>query len=420
MTPEDEQLIARVPQDRWARNAIPEVEVAAARERAAHAAAEALGDLLRPAGIRTSPLGPGWSRDLDLHVTALPEPTGLLDRGWFPIDRLLGHLGSSGRGRWAVVEDGRLLACADLHTTAPPDALASLLDRCRRRGEVRVREVLELRTLLRSGSLLPHRDPVIEAAADIERGLGGENLRSWASGRTRPVPAPLDRPPARSAVARWRSLLRPRFVVALSGVDGAGKSTVAGALAGDLERLGIPAGSVWTRPGMRLHWLDRLARAAKRPLRQDAAPGVGRVAAGLGSGLASRRGVVGWTWALLVTAAFLRDARRRHRRARGVVIHDRHLLDAIVTLEFVYAGVDLRLHRALVRRFLPAAALTVYLDLPATVAAARKPDDLFGSHAVSEQLERYSAHLHEIPGVHTLDATRPPAEMALQILRMIG
>jgi thymidylate kinase len=420
MTPEDELLVAAVPRALRSPNAIPEPEVAAARERAALAVAEALAGLIVPGGIRTSPLGPAWSRDIDVYVTSPPDPADLRLRGWFSVDGLLTRLGSPGPGRWAVVDGGTVLACADIHRGRPPDPLTSLLDRSRRRGEVRVREVLELRALARSGLSLPGGHSVVEAAARIERSLGGTDLRRWAVDGPLHPPAKLAGPRAGATLGRWRAALRPRVAIALSGVDGAGKSSMARLLARDIGRLGVETTVVWTRPGMRLGWLDWSARLVKRTLRQDAAPGIGRVATDGGQGLASRRGVVGWAWALLVTVSFLRDVRGRHRRARGVVVFDRHLLDALVTLEFAYEGVDLRLHRWLVRHLMPKAVLTAYLEVPAEVAAGRKVDDLFGAHAVRRQLEGYAARRAEVENVLVLDGTRSPEGLALEILRAIA
>ncbi len=62
---EDARLLDRVPRLLRAVNGIPEPEQAAARERAAALASDALADLLLPGGVRTSPLGPVWSRDID-------------------------------------------------------------------------------------------------------------------------------------------------------------------------------------------------------------------------------------------------------------------------------------------------------------------------------------------------------------------
>src|SRR5215210_6500217 len=142
---EDAELLGQVPRAFRAVNGIPEPEQAAARERAASLASEALADLLLPGGVRASPLGPPWSRDIDLHLRAWPESARLEALGWISLDPLLHRLGISSRGSWAVMQEGRVLAGLDLHLGPLPDPVASLVERCRRRGEVRVREVLEAR-----------------------------------------------------------------------------------------------------------------------------------------------------------------------------------------------------------------------------------------------------------------------------------
>lgn len=402
-------------------NGIPEPEQAAARERAAALASDALADLLLPGGVRTSPLGPGWSRDIDLHLLAWPEPARLEALGWILLDPLLHRLGIPGRGRWAVVENGQVLAGLDLHLDPPPDPVASLIGRCRRRGEVRVREVLEARVLLRAGHALPADDPVLHVAARVETGLGGRALARWGDGQALGAPSSL---PGRQIRRRWasrRSALRPRLVVAFSGVDGSGKSTLSRLVARNLEQAGVPVSRVWTRPGLRIGWLSSLARAGKKLLGHDPSPGVERVGGGVPAGdLVSRHGVVGWTWAMLVTLSFLVDVCRQHLRGRGVLLYDRHLLDALVTLDFVYGGVDLRLHRAVVRRSLPEPRLSVYLDVPAEVALARKPEDMFGKYAILRQLESYEARCGETKNLRRLDGSRPADELAAVVTRWLA
>lgn len=119
-------------------------------------------------------MGPGWSRGIDLHLLAgVGEARSF---GMDPADPFLHRLGIPSRGRWAVVEDGRVLAGLDLHLGPPPDPVTSVVGRCRRRGEVRVREVLEARVLLRAGYALPADDPAVRVAARVEAGLGGRAL----------------------------------------------------------------------------------------------------------------------------------------------------------------------------------------------------------------------------------------------------
>ncbi len=430
MKTEDSELLARVPGSLRALNGIPEPEQAAARERATALASEALADLLLIGGVRTSPLGPAWSRDIDLHLLDCPDSARLEALGWIPLDPLLHRLGIPSRGRWAVIEDGRVLASLDLHLGPPPDPVTSLISRCRRRGEVRVREVLEARALLRACYTLPD-DPVIRVAARVEAGLGGQALARWKSGSALEAPSSLPR--RRRMRQRWanvRSALRPRLVVAISGVDGSGKSTLGQLVARNLAQAEVPVSRVRARPGDKENrLLNSLVRAAKKLLGENtASTGATQIAMGRPAGdLASRRGLVGWAWAMVVTLSFLVDVRKQHASSRGIVLYDRHLLDALVHLDFVYASVNLRLHRAVVRQGLPKPLLSVYLDVPAEVALgrlARKPEepgDIFvGERVVCCQLKLYESRYSEAEDLRRLDGGRPANELAAIVIRWMA
>ena len=102
------------------------------------------------------------------------------------------------------------------------------------------------------------------------------------------------------------------------------------------------------------------------------------------------------------------------------MLFDRHLVDALVTLQFVYGGVDLRVQEALVRALVPRASLALYLDVPADVAVSRKEGDVFGEYAVRRQLERYGALLRAAPGVRVLDGTRPLRENVLSAFGLVA
>jgi thymidylate kinase len=136
--------------------------------------------------------------------------------------------------------------------------------------------------------------------------------------------------------------------------------------------------------------------------------------------LVSRHSIVGWAWAMLITLSFLVDVYKQHVKGCGVLLYDRHLLDALVTLDFVYEGVDLRLHRALVRRGLPKPLLSVYLDVPAEAALSRKPGDIFGERAIRGQLERYEMRCGEVENLRWLDGTHPMDELAAAVTRWLA
>jgi thymidylate kinase len=138
--------------------------------------------------------------------------------------------------------------------------------------------------------------------------------------------------------------------------------------------------------------------------------------------MASRRGVVGWAWVWLVVAFHAAATRRRHAAAAGVVLYDRHLLDAHATLDFFYGGAATGAHHAALSALMPKADLTVYLDVPPSVAVGRKPADAFGERAVRGQLvayEREVAAARDRRTVVVMDGTRPTAEVAFEVLRRL-
>jgi thymidylate kinase len=406
-------LLERFGLDHLARNAVPDADTIGNRELGYRAVLEALGPLLSQEGLRCSPLGVGWTHLVEAGIRTTADRDALRRRGWLPID----HLHRGGRDSqqaWLVIENGRPLIGVRLHRGSLPDPIGTVVERCRTAGEVLLRDVLELVELRRRGATPPAASTVLTIAADIESGLGGRDLAPWGSGRARCAPAKLPGVP--------RVHRRAQMVVAVSGVDGSGKTTLRNSLVADLKRAGVNVSTVWVRPGMGLGRLVALATIGKRALRQEAAAGVRAMAEGRNRATApqSRRGVVGWTWAMLVTLAFLRNVWDQHVRARGsVVVYDRHLVDALATLDFAYEGVDLRVQHALVRWLLPRADVRLYLDVPLEVAVARKPGDLIGAAAVRRQLAAYDRWLSRLPAAHRLDARLPPDQLTAQALALV-
>lgn len=413
--------MAAVPRQLHTEEGIPAAEEVAARTRAARLVETVLGDAVLPGGLRWSPLGPGWSTDLDVHCRTWPDDRRLAAAGWLPLDALLHSLGHRTAGRWAITEDGRVLAALDLHSGPPGNATQRVLDRCRKNGRVRVREVLELRELHRQGKLPQGSDPYLSRAAAREAQLGGALLASWGTG------AADDGAPGRSgefgseALRSIRRLagparrrLRPRVVVALGGVDGSGKSTLATRLVDDLQRAGVPARRIWIRPGMGS--IERVARAGRSLLSDTSESGVRQVARADGQQPRSRRGVFGWSWSILVVLTYLWDVGRAHQRASGVVVYDRHWWDAMVTMRFVYGRNWSSVHHRLIRRLLPRPDLAYHLDVDADLAIDRKRDPIFGRYAVEEQIRLYTEVLHDEPSVHRLDARRTVDHLAEEIL----
>jgi thymidylate kinase len=393
--------LVRAGTERYLRsNGIPDADDALARRRAHGLATQVLADWLNGADLTCSPLGVDWTGQFEVALDNRPSDAVMISSGWLSLDALLTRAGVPGSGRWAIREGDSVLAAVRFGSPTT-DPVSRVLERAQARGEVRLLDVRELIALAEAGADFPPSNPVLEVAADIATAVGDRTLVRWASGRRRAAPVPLSR--------RGR---RARVVVAATGVDGAGKSTLLDRLARDLDRAGVPTTRVWLRPGMGLGRLTSFAALAKSVLHQDPRPGLVAMAAAPERALRSRQGTVGWLWSLLVVASFAWNVRAQHARSRGVVLYDRHLVDALATLEFAYRGADLRLQRFLLRRSVPAADVTFYLDVPLEVAVNRKPGDPIGAAAVRRQLEVYAEHAARTSGAHRLDATRPAQQLS--------
>ncbi len=377
----------------------PGPDVARDRETAYSEAGRVLADHLRPDGLRVSPLGAAWSSDVDAYVHTMPDPAALRRAGWLPLDDLLARLGRPATGQWAVVAQGRVVGRVDLQTTERPDPVAHLLERCRREG-AGAREEAEAERLRATGhavpDTLPGREPWRVARSGVGRLL-------------RPV----------------RSSVRPRVVVALSGVDGAGKSTLTAQLLGALDRVGVPHSRVWVRPGMVSPLVDGVVRLAKRASGSSTTPGLHAAASGEASQLRSRRGLLGRVWVAVVVAEFALAVRRRYLTATGVVVFDRHRRDAEVTLRLFY-DLDARaLAVRAARRALPTATVDVHLQIAPELSLARKEEEVVGAWAVKQQVALYdellaaprSRRRSDRPVV--LDAARAPEAIALHVLTLL-
>jgi len=417
MGPEDQTLLDRLPPNRRADNGVPTPERAARQERLIALAEAVLGDTIAGDGVRISPLGAGWSRDVDVHVVVQPMRERMLAHGWIPLSGFWGQRGDSS-GTWAVTEGWEVLGLLDIHAHPVVPPVNAVLNRCMARGEARLREVLELRCLMRAGNTLPMRHPALSAAAAAESALGGNMLAPWRPAPNRILPpVGIRRVRCLQIVKQAVPRRRRQFVVAVSGIDGAGKTRLITDLAGMAERLGIGVTTVWSRPGMGLGVIDRFTRAAKRRLRGDARATM-RVAEGSARPV-TRRGLFGWLWAMVVTGAFIVDLRRQHRAPGVLKLYDRHLLDALTTLNFLYEGVSLSAHRALIRRLVPRASLTVWLDISPGEAARRKPDAVFNEAAAAHQSPGYKTYAHLAQGLHRIDAVRDPADISLEVFKAI-
>lgn len=238
-------------------------------------------------------------------------------------------------------------------------------------------------------------------------------------------------------VAR-RRLPRARrpVVVALSGLDGAGKSSHAAALRDALAKLDVPAAVVWTPLGQS-RTLELIGRPAKTllsklrfgPLRQLAERSAsGSVFSNPSSSdgdtpVERSRVTIAWaTFVAILNVLAQRRALARHALSARVVIYDRHALDSVVRMRFLYgeAG-NSRLQRRLIRAAAPSPRVAYYLEVSPEAAQARKQDwDL-------DQL-RVQARLYEEEcagfGARRVNAEHPRsdvcAEIASEVWRSLG
>jgi len=213
---------------------------------------------------------------------------------------------------------------------------------------------------------------------------------------------------------------RPR-VIALSGIDGSGKSSQAELLREALERLGFEAAVEWTPFGQNA-WLDHLAVPVKRLLRRTrryAAPeprqtGLERTA---GTALRERNATVNYVWSAVV--AFANGLAQlqtiaRHSRHGRVVVYDRYALDSTVQLRFRYGtNGKFSLQRALIVRLAPKPVASFYLDIPAETSIARK-DDRWTLADLEAQTRLYREEVAR-NGAVRLDGLRPRDELAAEI-----
>jgi thymidylate kinase len=213
---------------------------------------------------------------------------------------------------------------------------------------------------------------------------------------------------------------RPR-VIALSGIDGSGKSSQAELLRTTLERLGFDAAVEWTPFGQNA-WLDHLAAPVKKLLRRTrryaaAEPretGLERTA---GTALRERNATVNYVWSAVVTFAnglAQLQTITRHSRHGRVVIYDRYALDSAVQLRFRY-GTNGRfaLQRALIGLLAPKPVASFYLEIPAETSIARK-DDRWTLADLEAQTRLYGEEVAR-DGALRLDGLRPRDELAAEI-----
>ena len=231
----------------------------------------------------------------------------------------------------------------------------------------------------------------------------------------------------RGVRTRLTGLPRPRrpIVVALSGLDGAGKSSHAVWLRDALEALDVPAAVVWTPLGQNAT-LELIGRPAKRLLSMLRFGPTRRLAERSASGSVfsnpssggetpphSRVTALWATFVAILNVLAQRRALARHALNARVVIYDRHALDSVVRMRFLYgeAG-NSRLQRRLIRLAAPRPRVAYYLEVSPETAHARKQDWTLDQLRVQAELydEESSAF-----GTRRLDAEAPRHEVCAEI-----
>ena len=213
---------------------------------------------------------------------------------------------------------------------------------------------------------------------------------------------------------------RKPVVVALSGLDGSGKSSQSTGVADRLREAGH---------GVRVHWmalghstvqrrLRRLASGARnRSGRSAARPGAPVLEVdGVTKHRAARHPLVTHAWVLLLAVVYGLHFRRTARRcAEEVVIFDRYTLDAIAQSRYFYdPDRSFRAARWLLRLLAPTPQLSYLLDVPPEVALARKQEqyDAAQLRLQSRLLMEEASHLN----VRVLDGTRPADELTEELV----
>lgn len=223
---------------------------------------------------------------------------------------------------------------------------------------------------------------------------------------------------------------RPRAgaVVALSGLDGAGKSTQAVRLADSLEALGYEVFVGWQRVTYDPS-LDRLVAPVRLLLKRVRRPEQGSPATVPTSSdlppdrratqaLRERFPAVGFVWVAIVALRHtwqVRRLTRKQTRQGRIVIRDRYEIDTVVQLREKYgATIDVRWHVRLVHLLSPRPLAAYFLDVSAAEAWRRKPDEF-----TLEQLTRHRCrYLAELPrlGVERVDGEQPADEISERVL----
>jgi len=377
---------------------------------------------LRAAGLRPGPGDPGhtvWSdggRPLDvLHASAWPRHYPSLDglvaratregdlpRVASPEDRLLIYAADALTGRAIdklvmrarplVARPGAAQALREVAGEEGLELLASLIEdpeeMARRARRGRLPYTATVRLALRS-----------DAGRSALRTRLQARVRRLAPSRSSPSRAPL---------------------VALSGMDGAGKSTAAAVITECLEQQGWTVTTQWARVGHGMGWIEPVAKAVKRLLGRRGYTGDPVAARGptaAGQQHEADDGPITRAWVAIVAGSNARNLWRASapRRSGTAVVSDRWVADALVDLRLRYGSQPLA--EAITRLASPRPDLAILLEVDAATAARRKPEDQ--APEVLAGMERHYADVATRLELVIIDATAPPAAVAQHLREAI-
>lgn len=244
------------------------------------------------------------------------------------------------------------------------------------------------------------------ALAELERALNGSPPRSW---------------PLRSTAARI-DRYRRGAVIAISGLDGSGKSTQVERLVETLTKLGYPTVAVWT--SLVAHPSLSKAAAPVRALlgHRQHPEGVEELWPPAGEDddpatqLRERHRWLQMAWVTFVATMNawwqLRAVRPQLLRGR-IVVCDRYMLDSLVHMRYRYGSQRrYRLQLAIIRMIAPKPLRSYLLEVSPETARARNREYTL---AQIDLRARLYGEEHERLGVKRLDGERSRDDLSAQI-----
>ena len=383
---------------------------------------DALAAALTAAGFVALPRGSArtmWAGETGVLLDLMSAPGW--PRGYPPLDAVVARAIAGDDGVLRASAGDRLLVfAADAIGGRPTAKLADKAEGALR--EEGARDQLE--RIARE-----HAAPALAALASDPERLRAAGRIGWAqaaraAARDRLARRALRERIERAVRARLRRAPKRGLLIALSGMDGSGKSTAARAAAEYLTAAGLDAEVHWARLGQEARVQDAIARPIKRILgargtvADPVAATIGADREALeGREVERRTGIVAFGWTIVVAAITASAYRRtvRERRAGKTIVCDRWLTDSLVDLEVRYGRNPVA--AALLRAVVPRPDLGVLLAIDTATSLERKPGDQ--AESVLRRMEPLYAQAARSAGVAVVDATRTQDEVLDDLRRLL-